>query len=501
MLRQRPKQADVFSKTTRISNKRDSRSMDNTGYKTTVGQLSKIFQTLKIDKAKSDLPPLMMHEKISKLEPMLRDEIFMKTVGKHLNGEGLSPTHECFICKQKGQSHAEHEMHTNGMQTGSKFRATNGQRARLFRTGNLAGAFNRNKQTDQRALMSRTLEIVDRSNTKNGNGFFAAGKRSEHPTIDLVSKSRNPSSKDFGSEMRLNFQGIEDQKGAIIISNEDHRNILDSLTIDRDLTASTLKPAIPKINYKSSKLQGDQTSSTQKLDLKRIRSEMQSQLKERANNDNERPYLDSVMRPRAREAIYYITEIKSKKLNSNRETPHLTHFSYMLKTLNNAKDFVLDSEQEFLDKKTLAGLKLNYLSNMHQLGQRVQRNMRGVRFQQVSHFVQNREKEPEEINKWIFFDLDEVLVYVDFDDIAGDFVAMLPSKQGPKKRAAVKIRPFLNEFLERIKEMYKLAIYTSSSRSYAEKIVELIDPHRTIFKAVLCAEYCLKIYKTEVGYS
>ena len=53
------------------------------------------------------------------------------------------------------------------------------------------------------------------------------------------------------------------------------------------------------------------------------------------------------------------------------------------------------------------------------------------------------------------------------------------------------------EFLERIREIYHLVVYTSSNKIYADKIVELIDPKKTLFKAVFASEYCFKVSSLE----
>ena len=70
---------------------------------------------------------------------------------------------------------------------------------------------------------------------------------------------------------------------------------------------------------------------------------------------------------------------------------------------------------------------------------------------------------------------------------------MLSFHDGSKKKYNVQMRPFLREFLERLSDLYHLVVYTSSQKSYAEKVVEYIDPQDKFFKAVLASDFCLKV--------
>ena len=90
-------------------------------------------------------------------------------------------------------------------------------------------------------------------------------------------------------------------------------------------------------------------------------------------------------------------------------------------------------------------------------------------------------------------DLDETLVKsVQLPPAAQDYSFMIVTHEGIKRKYQLQYRPYLMEFLERIREIYHLVVYTSSNKLYAEKIVELIDPKKTLFKAVFASEYCFK---------
>lgn len=104
------------------------------------------------------------------------------------------------------------------------------------------------------------------------------------------------------------------------------------------------------------------------------------------------------------------------------------------------------------------------------------------------------DKDPEEITNWLFLDLDETLISSTLlPASATEFTFMLSFHDGSKKKYNVQMRPFLREFLERLSDLYHLVVYTSSQKSYAEKVVEYIDPQDKFFKAVLASDFCLKV--------
>ena len=102
-------------------------------------------------------------------------------------------------------------------------------------------------------------------------------------------------------------------------------------------------------------------------------------------------------------------------------------------------------------------------------------------------------KDPEEITNWLLLDLDETMIFSTLlHHSATEYSFMLSFHDGSKKKYHVQLRPFVREFLERISEMYHLIVYTASQKSYAEKVVEMLDPNGKFFKALLSSDYCLK---------
>ena len=57
----------------------------------------------------------------------------------------------------------------------------------------------------------------------------------------------------------------------------------------------------------------------------------------------------------------------------------------------------------------------------------------------------------------------------------------------------VRFRPYLHEFIQRMSKLYDLAVYTASTRDYADAVMDIFDPSRTIFCARLYRENCLPV--------
>lgn len=55
------------------------------------------------------------------------------------------------------------------------------------------------------------------------------------------------------------------------------------------------------------------------------------------------------------------------------------------------------------------------------------------------------------------------------------------------------IRPHLNKFLKKVSELFDLAIFTASIRTYADKILKIIDPENRYFKFRLYRNSCISI--------
>lgn len=57
----------------------------------------------------------------------------------------------------------------------------------------------------------------------------------------------------------------------------------------------------------------------------------------------------------------------------------------------------------------------------------------------------------------------------------------------------VRFRPYLMEFVQRMSKLFDLAVYTASTSDYADTIMDVVDPSRTMFCARLSREHCLPV--------
>ena len=293
-------------------------SISGRGYKTSVQQLSKIFQTLEINRPKHQLPPLMMQVKHTKAESFFNDGAFMKTFGKNLG----KPKTECFMCYEKGQTQCDHnDPLITGFKTGAHWNKT-GYSASGFKTGNIP-RFSNNLNIP---IMSKTLDTVSRSrstenkHTKDSPMLFTIldkTSRISELSMDWV----------ISEDIQARSINISHPEKAIMISNEGHKNILDNEEFSKE--SPRLKASTYQGRSTHRKTHHEQRSASKNIDLKDLWHNLFGVMKDKANNDNERPFLDSVMRPRNRESKYYISQLKPRK-DEYKELKYATHLDLTL---------------------------------------------------------------------------------------------------------------------------------------------------------------------------
>lgn len=54
-------------------------------------------------------------------------------------------------------------------------------------------------------------------------------------------------------------------------------------------------------------------------------------------------------------------------------------------------------------------------------------------------------------------------------------------------------RPGVDDFLKKMAKLYILVIYTASTKNYADKVVEVIDPKNTLINHILHRDNCINI--------
>lgn len=91
----------------------------------------------------------------------------------------------------------------------------------------------------------------------------------------------------------------------------------------------------------------------------------------------------------------------------------------------------------------------------------------------------------------LVLDLDETLVHSSMescDDADFTFQVFFNMKE---HTVYVKQRPFLRTFLERVAEMFEIIVFTASESVYAEKLLDILDPDRTLIARRAYRESCI----------
>ena len=100
----------------------------------------------------------------------------------------------------------------------------------------------------------------------------------------------------------------------------------------------------------------------------------------------------------------------------------------------------------------------------------------------------------EKKKKLVIFDLDETLVHCQVKNIEEcqyQIDINLPSKK--KAKIGINIRPNLNRALNKIKDKYIIVVFTASHKSYADAVLNFIDPNDLYFKYRLYRNNCTTI--------
>lgn len=99
----------------------------------------------------------------------------------------------------------------------------------------------------------------------------------------------------------------------------------------------------------------------------------------------------------------------------------------------------------------------------------------------------------------LLLDLDDTLVHCSqtnpFQPADGAKVLSLEVQQGlPPMQVQVSLRPWVNEFLERVAKVFEVVIFTASAPVYADQVVDLLDPTKTMVeRTLLCRSACTEI--------
>ncbi len=85
--------------------------------------------------------------------------------------------------------------------------------------------------------------------------------------------------------------------------------------------------------------------------------------------------------------------------------------------------------------------------------------------------------------KTLIFDLDETLIHSTLltaskpEEINKDFEIALNS--GAKY--SISVRPYMTKCLAHLAQYYEMAVFTAAEQSYADKIIDYLDPNKEFF--------------------
>lgn len=283
-----------------------------------------------------------------------------------------------------------------------------------------------------------------------------------------------------------------------MVFNSQDINILDSLEV------SEQKPK------KKSPRKDRRNEEGQKevLDLKKLRENIFCSTNQKVSKQEEllmsQRMNQSQLKAREGEASYYMGDLSNHLLFNFKDSAtlaYVNHMNEMLSVLQRSNSYQplsrdeLDSHRGLIIQRhrPLFQDKLGKDSHLPDISF-------GGKPEQVVRFkdlpmeeklwAKFKDLEPV-VDRWLLLDLDETLVHATFNQ-ADDYTFQLLLPDGAKQKVKVTLRPFVFEFLERMRGVYKLALFTASTRPYADKMASILDPSKSIFKMVLSSDLLVR---------
>ncbi|XP_071395842.1 CTD small phosphatase-like protein 2 [Centroberyx affinis] len=90
----------------------------------------------------------------------------------------------------------------------------------------------------------------------------------------------------------------------------------------------------------------------------------------------------------------------------------------------------------------------------------------------------------------LVLDLDETLMFSSLNVIEEAEYTFHTSFQDHQYKVYMILRPHVKEFLQSMAKIYEMFVYTSAKKQYAEKILDVLDPRRKLFRHRLYQEDC-----------
>jgi len=100
--------------------------------------------------------------------------------------------------------------------------------------------------------------------------------------------------------------------------------------------------------------------------------------------------------------------------------------------------------------------------------------------------------------KTLILDMDETLIAAKFDGkepknfvptFSFDFKA---GSDGATSKIHVRVRPYFNDCIEKLAQLYEIVVFTAGVKDYADPILDYLDPDNTLFKKRMYRTECIK---------
>ncbi|CAL8272834.1 unnamed protein product [Arctogadus glacialis] len=93
-------------------------------------------------------------------------------------------------------------------------------------------------------------------------------------------------------------------------------------------------------------------------------------------------------------------------------------------------------------------------------------------------------------NGTLVLDLDETLLFSSLNVIENADCTFNTTFQDHQYKVYVVLRPHVKDFLKAMAKVYEMFVYTSAKKAYAEKLLDILDPQRKLFRHRLYQEHC-----------
>lgn len=129
----------------------------------------------------------------------------------------------------------------------------------------------------------------------------------------------------------------------------------------------------------------------------------------------------------------------------------------------------------------------------YEQNQRILQGMEGHSIVERPNPIYYQRKYPQ--RKLLLLDLDETLIHCSGDlntDTPFQMQLTFINDEGISVQGLLNVRPHTQEFLKSMSEIYEVVLFTASLKYYADRILKVIDPHRSYFSHVFYRDSCCK---------